>query len=332
MPITTVVDAPVNSAPPTSARERAIAAMMKSSPGQETPPVDASNVSAEEISAVAETRQNNVAEATTPETPATAPEATPLSPQLAQLARKERQIRAEAQKLKAEREAFKAEQAALRPKTPEFDQNQYIPKERLTKDALSVLNELGVTYDQITQQAMSAPSSEQIALNQTINELRAELKSVKDAQEGTKKSWEESQQASYKQALNQIRNETKNLVNSDPEAFEVLRSSGAVDDVVELIEKTFHADGILMTVEDAAQAVEDYLVDEASKYAKLKKVQQKLKPAAGTPATNPQSQSASNKQGQKQQPAKTLTNAVGTQRQLSSRERAILAFKGELKQ
>jgi hypothetical protein len=65
--------------------------------------------------------------------------------------------------------------------------------------------------------------------------------------------------------------------------------------------------------------VEDYLVEEALKVAKISKISKKLQPAA-QPAAEPIKQPA----------AKTLTNAMGTNRPLSAKERAVLAFEGKL--
>jgi hypothetical protein len=93
---------------------------------------------------------------------------------------------------------------------------------------------------------------------------------------------------------------------------------------VELIERTFKQYGVLLSVEDAAKQVEDYLVEEAFKLTKLKKIQQRLAPA--------QKPVEAKLEPQKQpQTLKTLTNAVSSSGRVSVRERAIAAFKGQLK-
>ena len=134
---------------------------------------------------------------------------------------------------------------------------------------------------------------------------------------------ENQQTDAYKQAITQIRSDTKKLVTASEE-FEAIANTNSVDDVVELIERTFKQDGTLLTVEEAAKQVEDYLVEEAFKLTKLKKIQQRLataqKPAE--PKLEPTKQP---------QTMKTLTNAVSSPGKLSVRERAIAAFKGELK-
>lgn len=331
MPITTVTTPAATEMPaaPLSARERAIAKMMEgATPNQEqTLPVqNASKVSPEEMSAVTGTSPETKTENPTNEeaTPAEAkPKDEPLSAQYAQLARKEKSLRLEMQKLKQEREAFKAErEAAKAPAQPQFDPSKYVSKEQLQKDAWSVLNDSGITYDQLTEQAMNQPSPEIIQTRQMVAQLQAEIKALREGQDATKASIQEQQTQSYQQAVNQIRNDARNLVASDPDAYEAIKTTNSVDDVVDLIEKTFKEDGILMTVQEAAKAVEEYLSEEAFKLTQLKKIQQRLKPA-GTPAgTTPQQKEAS---GTQKQPSKTLTNAVGTTRQLTARERALMA-------
>jgi hypothetical protein len=97
---------------------------------------------------------------------------------------------------------------------------------------------------------------------------------------------------------------------------------------VDLIEKTFKEDGILLSVEEAAKEVEDELVSQLSKYAqKIKKLQQKFAPQSKAAPQQPVNNKTA---GQQQQPGKTLTNSMGASRPLSTRERAILAFENKL--
>jgi hypothetical protein len=150
------------------------------------------------------------------------------------------------------------------------------------------------------------------------------LNSLETKQASTTTAFEASQQQGYDQAVKQIKADARQLVQSDPDAYEAIRAAGTVNDVVELIEQTFKEDGILMSTEDAANAVEEHLVEEAMKYARLKKTQARMRP---TTATTTQQESVP---GSKQ-PPKTLTNAAGAQRPMTSRERAIAAFHNKLK-
>ncbi len=81
-------------------------------------------------------------------------------------------------------------------------------------------------------------------------------------------------------------------------------------------------------MEEAAKEIETYLLDEAMKLAGLNKVKQRLKPAAPQAATEKPPGEPASKQSQAKP---TLTNAMSATRPLTPKERAMLAFRGELK-
>ena len=310
--------------PAMDARARAIAALTGAAPQ-----VNQNQIAPEEASAIRRSATNEAqVESNQIETEVTEPESkeAPLSPQYAALARKEKAIRAKAI---AQEQSFKAREAALIAREAELqsksttDLENYVSKDKLKQNALGVLSELGMTYDEITQQAIAQQSPEWQALSNIRNEMQEELRKVREEQANSRKSVEQQQAQAYQQALTQIRAETKNLVNSDP-SFEAIKATGSVNDVVELIERTFNEDGRLLTVEEAASAVEDYLTEEATRLSKIGKIQKRLQAAQ-------QSNSAKKPLQQNQTQMKTLTNGVGAQKPLNARERALLAFKGELK-
>jgi hypothetical protein len=271
-------------------------------------------------------------------TSTTTPEKDSLSSQYAQLARKEKALRAKMQEIKAKEDAFKTrEQAIEQQYSQKLQESQKAWRDKLSQDPLSVMQETGLTYEQLTEKFLNAPNQQDSALKSTIEELRNEIKSLRDSQEKTTKGLEESQTQAYNQAINQMKTEAKKLVFSD-DNYEMVKETNSINDVVELIEETFKKDGTLLTVEEAAQAVEDYLVEEALKLTKIKKLQARLKTPAssgGTAQTLKTVQQSNGQTEQGKQPTtqtmKTLTNSVGSTRQLSARERAMLAFKGELK-
>lgn len=360
---TTPVAPPTNAQPtetpnrPLTGKERAIAKMteglksMGVTPKGQIPPVqnsqapipvNPSNVSVEELGAI--TSGSGVPEAQTGTTESTPPaevtetsqEAKPsdppaLSSQFAQLARREKAFRAQVNQFKADQAAFKASQEAQKaPAAPSFDPSRYVAIEDIQKAPFDALNKAGLSYEQLVEQQLNQPSPEQRQLNQTIQALRDEIQSLKDGQETSKKAFEQQTQDSYTQALHQIRTEAKNLVNSDPDTYETIKATGSVKDVVDLIEDTWknglgeeYPKGTLLTVEDAARMVEDHLAEEAYKLSKLKKIQKRFttqKPVAPANATAQTAGASKQQQG-----SKTLTNAVGTQRQYTAKERAVLA-------
>ena len=97
------------------------------------------------------------------------------------------------------------------------------------------------------------------------------MQKMQERLDSFEKNQVESQTSSYNAALKQIERDTQSLVSTDPETYEMIKSTGSVKDVVELIEATYKEEGRLMTVEEAAQEVEEYLADEAWKLAQTKK-------------------------------------------------------------
>lgn len=255
----------------------------------------------------------------------------PVSSQHALLARKEKALRAKQlqmeQQFKAREEALKARESEFSSKSSQVDLSKYIPRDQLKTQTLRTLAEEGISYDELTQQIINqAPTDPRTEAH--IARLEAQIAKLEESTKNNQENANKQQQEAYKAAVHQIRMDAKSLVNSDP-TFELVKATGSINDVVELIEKTFQQDGIVMTVEDAAQEVENYLVVEAEKLARLSKIQNRLKPVAKAPInSNAQTPQPTPKQTQ---PMKTLTNASASSRQLSARERALLAFRGELK-
>lgn len=262
---------------------------------------------------------------TTPEAPKEDPA---LSRQFAQLARQERAIRAKQQQ---QDQAFKQREADLKAREdalnkPQFDPNEYIPRSRIKEDAYSVLVEEGVDLDQTYQRHMQrAPVDPQV--QSEMKWLKAEVERLKSQSETSQKSYEKQQQDSYQAAIKQIRSDAEALVKANPQDYETIAKTNTINDVVDLIEQTYKKDGIVLSVEEAAKEVEDHVAEELYKHASnIDKIKKRLNTAAQPKATDEK------KPAQQQQPQmKTLTNAAASSRKLSAKERAILAFKGELK-
>lgn len=332
--------APV-SPPGASARDRAIAKL--TAPIDQTPPpaVEPAHVAAvaaqEEVKAVkaptseGQSNQSESQETKSPEaTEQKSNDSEPLSSQYAILARKEKALRAKVQAqeaaIKAKEEAIAKREAEIAEKMKSYD-TDYISKSKLSEDTITTLLEAGITYDQITQMALDQGQSQQDPQTKlAIQRLEAQVKAQEEAQRRAEKAAQDAQTQQYQQAVSQIRNEARTLVSNDPN-FETIKATNSVDDVVELIESTFKNDGVLLTVEEAANEVENYLAEQAYKLAQLKKIQQRLQPKSQPLA---EKQESSTKL-QQEQPIKTLTNSVGVARSLTAKERAILAFKGQLK-
>ena len=346
-----------------SSTERAIAAFNKASQpaatpqAQQTPVANPNKVSPEEMGAITaapvaemteeiventnsetlEATEETQVEETQEAKPATDPA---LSRQFAQLARQEKALRAKAQQqdiaMKAREAAIAAKEAALQT-TPKQDLSGYISKDKLKTDALSVLADAGVSYEELTNQILTQQPRDP-RTEAHIARLEAKLAALEEANQTTQKSYEEQQAAAYQQAVDQIEVKVKKLVYTDPN-FEAIKAEGAHKSVVKLIEDVYHnglpgngADiedlpkGHMMTEAEAAQIIEEHLVEKAMKLSNLKKIKTRMEQASAKPVTTEVKPQATKEQPQ----MKTLTNATASQRQLSAKERAVLAFKGEL--
>lgn len=333
-------------APQVSSRERALTAFKESAAAQVAPqaqeqhPVaNPSQVSPEELSVVSPPSklvQNLDSEGSnSPESSGEAPKKPedPLSSHYAQLARKERALRAKVQAqeqaYKARELQLKAQEDALKAKEAQYSTG-YVDKSKLQQDTLSVLNELGISYDQLTNMVLNAPKPEELAQKQAYDRIQAEIKAIRDEQEQARQAVQDQQKQAYTQAVAQIRSDVKNLVNSDPE-YSVIKSTNSVEDVVELIEKTFNKDGILLTVDEAAKEVEDFLTEEAERLYSIEKIQKRIEASRDKNSQPQQQQQNSGQQTQKPQslPSKTLTNSVTSSKRMSAKERAMAAFNGQ---
>jgi len=325
-----------------AARERAIQ-KLTTPPAQNNPPpipVDANNISPEEIRAVqpvVQTNNNVEAQEATPEPPketkqeSKVEQETQLSnSQLAILARKERAIRAQLQQQKqaveAERKQWQQEKTQLEQRLKELETG-YIPKASLKQEALEAIRRGELSYDEVTQEVMN-PTDPRITA--TIRSLEERLAAQDRKLAAYEKSTQEASNQQYQAAVKQIETDVRNLVKTD-NSYEAIRFTRSEKDVVDLIEQTYKEEGYVMTVEEAAQEVENYLVEEASKLARLEKIKKRITPTATPTKEAGAKQDTKPQPQQQQQQMKTLTNQASSSRKLSGRDRAILAFKGELK-
>jgi hypothetical protein len=220
-------------------------------------------------------------------------------PRLATILARERKLREAQRKFTEEKNLYEQQQkASLKPgPSPEEAKARALEELRakIANDPLEVLSELGL-----------------------------ELESLKSTQANVTKTLEQSQTQARQQAVRQITNDVTRLVESNPD-FETTKAMNAIPAVVQLIEDTFDQEGILLSVEDAAKQVEDYLVEETLKAFAIPKIKTKLAPPT------PEPQVATEKAQPKMQTL-SRAQAPAPTKVMSPRERAILAFQGKLNQ
>lgn len=308
------------------------------------PPVNQNAISAEDVvKEPVEQHSEEVLEsvASSEETPAETPkeEVKPeqdpaLSRQFAQLARQERALRAQKQQwqteVKAKEAALAVERATLTQSTQKPDLSNYVSLDDVKRNAWGILAKAGVSYDDITQQAINQQAvNPQVQAH--IDALEAKIAKLQETTDNGAKSYAEQQQNNYQAAVRQIEMDVVSLVKSDPIAYEAIAKTGkgSIKEVVKLIEETFSKDGILLSAEEAAEEVENYLVEQSVKtVSQIDKIKKRM---AQTNASSKPTDVKTQPLQKQPQPMKTLTNANSSTRKLSARERALLAFKGELK-
>ena len=234
---------------------------------------------------------------------ATPEDTKPLSPQFAQLAKQRRALQVKEREL-ADREK------ALGNHSKDGDLVA-----RLKSQPLSVLQEHGVTYDQLTEAILA----NQGGINPEIQALRAELNALK---QGVDKSFSDKEAQQEQAVLSELRREASDLAKQGDD-FEMVRVTNSVPDVIELIHRTYKTTGEILEVQEAMKLVEDDLINESLKIANIKKVQSRLKPAE-----QPQAQQQLNNQFKTM---KTLTNRDSSRPVLDRKARAIAAMNGTLK-
>jgi hypothetical protein len=308
---------------------------------QQTPVSNPNQVSAEDLSAIKpssrqmseinELPKTEVTEETHETPKEVKPEQDPaLKRQFEQLARQERinrqKVQQQQNELKAKEAQLAAREAALAAKDSEYG-TKYVSKDRIKQDALTVLADAGISYEDLTNQLLSqVPTDPRV--NAHISRLEAKIQELEAKGQAFETNSKQAQADSYQAAVKQIGRDVQALVKEDPVSFEaVAKTPGAIKEVVKLIEQVYAKDGVLLSVEEAAQEIENELVDRGLKtYNQIEKIKKRL---AESSTKTEQNQTAQTKQSQS--PMKTLTNAAASTRQLSNKERAMLAFKGELK-
>ena len=233
-----------------------------------------------------------------------------LDPNAVALAKQKRALQRERQELLAMKKDLESK--------PDGTKSLEDYRSRLKSEALKVLQEEGVTYDQLTEQILATNQNDP-----DIAALKNEIKSLKEGFENQNKQLTEREANARKQAIDLVTKDVVSLINTGDD-FDLIRAENRTQDVVNLITKVFDETGDYLDERKAAQMIQDELVEETLNRSKLKSVQGRL--AGSSQKTQPATT------GGQPRTMKTLTNRDGSSSMpLSRRERAILAWKGELK-
>ena len=162
-----------------------------------------------------------------------------------------------------ERELAQREEA-LKTQSPSDD---FISKADLLANPLKIF-EAGLTYDQLTEAILNNPNG------QTNIDLENKIKALEERLDS---KFSERDQTAEQQVLAQIKRDVTSLVDTGEE-FEAIKAANASQKVVDLIHRTWKQTGEVLGEREAADLIENQLIEDALPFTKLKKVQSRLTP------------------------------------------------------
>jgi len=193
----------------------------------------------------------------------------------AALSRKEKALRDKEAEYESKFEEMERRLAEYesKPKEPEVNWEQLF-----RRDPLRALEEAGMGYDKLTELALNdgklTPEMQLSAMREEIEgdyqrrfeELESKLAEKEKAEE----------EAYYDSVQENFQEEIGNFVEQNQEKYELIEASQANDLVFDVIEEHYNETGNVLNIEEAADAVESYLEEEAHKFMKLKKISARL--------------------------------------------------------
>tara|TARA_R110000824_G_scaffold7968_4_gene36347 strand:+ start:763 stop:1653 length:891 start_codon:yes stop_codon:yes gene_type:complete len=204
-------------------------------------------------------------EIASPEAPAEA-ERPDFSRQFAALARKERSLRQKEQELSN----FSKEREQFQSQTTQLSDLKKMARENPAK----LLGELGINYDELTQQVINEgnPTEEQALRleNEKLQDRLGKLEKVYETQQ------EQAQDAQINAARTQLVDNIKNFVD-DGGTFEMVQQHSAYDLVAEVMQEHYNKASEVMEYGEAAQFVEAYYMAEAERYLGSSKLQARFR-------------------------------------------------------
>ena len=144
----------------------------------------------------------------------------------------------------------------------------------LRNDPLRALEEAGLGYDKLTELALNdgrlTPDMQMKAMREELeNDYQRKFEELEERLNVK----EESEVESYYDSVQEnFQDEIVGLVHSDPERFELVQASEADGLIYDVIEEHYNETGRVLEIEEAADAVESYLEEEAGKLMRLRKV------------------------------------------------------------
>jgi len=210
-----------------------------------------------------------------PEVP---PQDDKFAAKFAALSRKEKQLRAKEVALENRLKEMEAKFASK-----QSENSKYIDPERLKREPLKVMEETGLTFKQLAEMVMNdGKATTEHILSEQEERIAAKIKALEDklAEKEAKEAKER-----HEAQLSAFKSELENFV-ATTEDYELIRAEEATELVYEVIEAHYNKtadeqgmNGIILSNKEAADAVENYLLENAKKLTQVKKLQPAAAPA-----------------------------------------------------
>lgn len=250
-----------------------------------------------------------------------------LSSKFAALSRKERQIRErekELQNLQRQLEEQKTSRQTEDEKTQqdlEFSRKmRELAQDKTKRHVLlkELENTLGVGYNELTEAVLEGgePNPDKI-VEQVRAEYKSEIQKLQEKLDSMEQARQQEREEAERQAKEQedaaavedFMNGIKSFVNERPDDYKMIRYEDATDLVYETIATYYEENGRMLSNEDAANHVEEYLRGEAEKRAKALGFKPEVSEPPKEPAPrNPASPTLSNEQSTQSPPSDIVSN------------------------
>lgn len=253
------------------------------------------------------------------------PEDVKFAAKFAALGRREKEIRMREQRVAQSMKQMEDRLKQMEERVKDADSFD----ERLKTDPLGVLEKKGLSYKDLTEKFVLKPEeTPETKQNSTIDELRNQVKALAERlekDEQTKKtSLEQAQKQQIERAKQNYLNSLTTFVNDAGEKYELIRRNDAVNVVYEVMEEAFsirkqeeNNPDLQLTPEEidvlrdqAAEAVEANLLEEAKKSIDSNKLKSLLGSTQPKPAPEPKKQTATLSNNMSQQVPTTPTEAL----------------------
>jgi len=149
---------------------------------------------------------------------------------------------------------------------------------RLKKDPLRALEDMGLSYDKLTELALNdGKLTPEMQMRLMREELEGDYRKKFEELENRLIEKEKSdEQRRYDDIQRGFQNEIEDFVESNSDKYELIKANEANDIIYDVIEEHYNETGRILDIEEAAEAVENYLEEEAEKLLSLGKLRSKF--------------------------------------------------------